>query len=87
MPAFAYIIVTEKLSDEQRASIGWAGREGIEDGRNFMHFYRLTPDGRLLVGGGRESSPTRAIWTTTPTRRRGTTSSNLLARRFRRFET
>jgi glycine/D-amino acid oxidase-like deaminating enzyme len=52
MPAFAYVIVTEKLSDEQRASIGWAGREGIEDGRNFMHFYRLTPDGRLLVGGG-----------------------------------
>ena len=33
-------------------SIGWAGREGIEDGRNFMHFYRLTPDNRLLVGGG-----------------------------------
>jgi glycine/D-amino acid oxidase-like deaminating enzyme len=51
-PAFAYIIVTEKLSDDQRAAIGWAGREGIEDGRNFMHFYRLTPDGRLLVGGG-----------------------------------
>lgn len=52
LPAFAYIIVTAKLSDAQRAAIGWAGREGIEDGRNFMHFYRLTPDGRLLVGGG-----------------------------------
>lgn len=51
-PAFAYIVVTEKLSDDQRAAIGWDGREGIEDGRNFMHFYRLTPDGRLLVGGG-----------------------------------
>jgi glycine/D-amino acid oxidase-like deaminating enzyme len=51
-PAFAYIVVTEKLSDAQRAAIGWAGREGIEDGRNFMHFYRLTPDGRLLAGGG-----------------------------------
>ena len=52
MPAFAYIIVTERLSDAQRAAIGWSGREGIEDGRNFMHFYRLTPDGRLLAGGG-----------------------------------
>jgi glycine/D-amino acid oxidase-like deaminating enzyme len=51
-PAFAYIVVTEKLSDDQRAAIGWRGREGIEDGRNFMHFYRLTADGRLLVGGG-----------------------------------
>lgn len=52
IPAFAYIIVTARLSDEQRAAIGWNGREGIEDARNFMHFYRLTPDGRLLVGGG-----------------------------------
>lgn len=52
LPAFAYIIVTEPLSEAELASIGWAGREGIEDGRNFMHFYRLTPDNRLLVGGG-----------------------------------
>ncbi|KAB2850974.1 MAG: FAD-dependent oxidoreductase [Hyphomicrobiaceae bacterium] len=52
VPAFAYIVVTAKLSDAQRAAIGWAGREGIEDARNFMHFYRLTPDGRLLMGGG-----------------------------------
>jgi glycine/D-amino acid oxidase-like deaminating enzyme len=52
LPAFAYIVVTEPLSEAQRASIGWAGREGIEDGRNFMHFYRLTPDNRLLAGGG-----------------------------------
>jgi len=52
VPAFAYIVVTERLSEAQRASIGWAGREGIEDGRNFMHFYRLTPDNRILAGGG-----------------------------------
>jgi glycine/D-amino acid oxidase-like deaminating enzyme len=52
MPAFAFIVVSEPLSAEQRAAIGWAGREGIEDGRNFMHFYRLTPDNRILMGGG-----------------------------------
>jgi glycine/D-amino acid oxidase-like deaminating enzyme len=52
IPAFAYIVVTERLSEAQRAAIGWTGREGIEDGRNFMHFYRLTPDNRILVGGG-----------------------------------
>jgi glycine/D-amino acid oxidase-like deaminating enzyme len=52
VPAFAYIVVTEPLSPEQRAHLGWAGREGIEDGRNFMHFYRLTPDNRVLAGGG-----------------------------------
>lgn len=52
LPAFVFIVVTEPLSEKQLASIGWAGREGIEDGRNFMHFYRLTPDNRLLMGGG-----------------------------------
>jgi glycine/D-amino acid oxidase-like deaminating enzyme len=52
LPAFAYIVVTDPLTPEQQAAIGWAGREGIEDGCNFMHFYRLTPDGRLLAGGG-----------------------------------
>jgi glycine/D-amino acid oxidase-like deaminating enzyme len=52
LPAFAYIVVTEPLSDKQRAAIGWQGREGIEDGRNFMHFFRLTPDNRILAGGG-----------------------------------
>ncbi|WP_072371678.1 FAD-dependent oxidoreductase [Hyphomicrobium sp. NDB2Meth4] len=52
LPAFVFIVVTEPLSEAQRASIGWAGREGVEDGRNFMHFYRLTPDNRLLMGGG-----------------------------------
>lgn len=52
LPAFAYIVVTEPLNADQQAALGWAGREGIEDARNFMHFYRLTRDGRLLVGGG-----------------------------------
>ena len=52
LPAFAYIVVTEPLRESQLAAIGWAGREGVEDGRNFMHFFRLTPDNRILAGGG-----------------------------------
>ena len=52
LPAFTYIIVSEPLSEDQRTAIGWAGREGVEDGRNFMHYYRLTRDGRILAGGG-----------------------------------
>jgi glycine/D-amino acid oxidase-like deaminating enzyme len=52
MPAFAYIVATEPLSPDQRAAIGWTGRETIEDGRSFMHFCRLTRDGRVLAGGG-----------------------------------
>jgi len=52
MPAFAYIVVTDPLRPDQLAAIGWQGREVLEDGRNFMHFYRLTPDNRILAGGG-----------------------------------
>lgn len=52
LPAFTYVIVTEPLNAGQRTAIGWAGRESIEDGRNYMHYYRLLPDGRLLAGGG-----------------------------------
>ena len=52
LPAFTYIVVTEPLSEDQHAEVGWAGREGIEDGLNFMHYYRLTRDGRILAGGG-----------------------------------
>jgi glycine/D-amino acid oxidase-like deaminating enzyme len=52
MPAFVYMVATAPLTPEQRAAVGWAGREGIEDGRNFMHFYRLSRDGRILAGGG-----------------------------------
>jgi glycine/D-amino acid oxidase-like deaminating enzyme len=52
MPAFVYVVVTEPLRPDQLAAIGWQGREVIEDGRNFMHFFRLTPDNRILAGGG-----------------------------------
>jgi glycine/D-amino acid oxidase-like deaminating enzyme len=52
VPAFTYMIATEPLSDEQLASIGWEGRQGLEDARNLIHYYRLTPDRRLVMGGG-----------------------------------
>ena len=52
VPAFTYMIATEPLSDEQLAAIGWEGRQGVEDARNLIHYYRLTPDGRLMMGGG-----------------------------------
>ena len=51
-PAFTYMIATEPLSDEQLAPIGWEGRQGVEDARNLIHYYRLTPDRRVVIGGG-----------------------------------
>lgn len=52
IPAFTYMVATEPLSEKQLEPIGWAGREGIEDARNLIHYYRLTPDRRLVMGGG-----------------------------------
>jgi glycine/D-amino acid oxidase-like deaminating enzyme len=51
-PAFTYMIATEPLSEERLRPIGWQGREGIEDARNLIHYYRITPDNRLVIGGG-----------------------------------
>ena len=48
---YAYITLTERLSDEQWARVGWEGRMGIEDKRIMPHFHRPTADGRILWGG------------------------------------
>ena len=51
-PAFTYMIATAPLTDEQLEPIGWAGAQGVEDARNLIHYYRLTPDRRIALGGG-----------------------------------
>jgi glycine/D-amino acid oxidase-like deaminating enzyme len=51
VPAWTHIVLTEPLTQQQLEPIGWKGREGIEDYRNLVHYYRLTPDNRLLMGG------------------------------------
>lgn len=50
-PAFTHMVVTQPLSPEQRSSIGWEERQGIEDARNFVHYLRLTADQRIAIGG------------------------------------
>lgn len=51
VPVYDYVLVTEPLTDEQMASIGWAGREGLADLANQFHYSRLTRDNRILWGG------------------------------------
>jgi glycine/D-amino acid oxidase-like deaminating enzyme len=51
VPVYDYVLVTEPLSAEQWGSIGWSGREGLSDAGNRFHYYRVTPDGRILWGG------------------------------------
>jgi len=50
-PVYDYALVTEPLSAEQLDTIGWRGREGLSDAANQFHYYRLTPDNRILWGG------------------------------------
>ena len=51
VPVYDYALMTEPLSAEQLASIGWRHRQGIDDCGNQFHYYRLTPDNRILWGG------------------------------------
>jgi glycine/D-amino acid oxidase-like deaminating enzyme len=51
VPVYDYAVVTEPLTPQQRADLGWAGRQGIADAGNQFHYYRLTADDRILFGG------------------------------------
>jgi glycine/D-amino acid oxidase-like deaminating enzyme len=50
-PVYDYALVTEPLTQDQLASIGWEGRQGLADAGNQFHYYRLTEDNRILWGG------------------------------------
>jgi glycine/D-amino acid oxidase-like deaminating enzyme len=50
LPVYDYVLVSEPLGD-RRAAVGWDGRQGISDGGNQFHYYRLTADDRIVFGG------------------------------------
>jgi glycine/D-amino acid oxidase-like deaminating enzyme len=51
LPVYDYVLMTEPLSPGQRAALGWANRQGLTDGGNQFHYFRLTADDRILYGG------------------------------------
>lgn len=51
VPVYDHVLVTEPLSAARWASLGWSNRQGLEDAGNQFHYYRPTPDGRVLWGG------------------------------------
>ena len=51
VPVYDYVLVSDVLTPQQRQAIGWAGREGASDSGNRFHYFRLTPDDRILWGG------------------------------------
>ncbi|GAA3207598.1 FAD-dependent oxidoreductase [Actinocorallia longicatena] len=51
LPVWDYAMVTEPLSAERLAAVGWRERQGLTDAGNQFHYYRLTSDDRILWGG------------------------------------
>jgi glycine/D-amino acid oxidase-like deaminating enzyme len=51
VPVWDYVLMTEPLSAERLASLGWRDRRGGSDLANQFHYFRLTRDNRVLWGG------------------------------------
>ncbi|MEO3937839.1 FAD-dependent oxidoreductase [Dermatophilaceae bacterium Soc4.6] len=51
VPVYDYVLMTDPLSTEQMAAIGWHHRQGLTDLANQFHYARLTADNRVLYGG------------------------------------
>ncbi len=51
VPVYDYVLMTEPLDAAQKASVGWARRQGVGDASNLFHYSRLTRDDRILWGG------------------------------------
>jgi glycine/D-amino acid oxidase-like deaminating enzyme len=51
VPVYDYVLMTEPLSEQRWASVGWKQRQGLADMANQFHYYRVSEDGRILWGG------------------------------------
>jgi glycine/D-amino acid oxidase-like deaminating enzyme len=47
----SYVVLTEPVP-ELLEQINWTGGEAVIDGRMFIHYFRTTNDGRVLMGSG-----------------------------------
>jgi len=74
----SYAVMSDPAPD-QLAAMGWTGEEGISDMRMFVHYFRTTADGRVLMGSG--SGPIAYGGGTTAEKLRQDTASALRAER------
>ncbi|MFJ1618121.1 NAD(P)/FAD-dependent oxidoreductase [Streptomyces sp. NPDC088251] len=51
VPVYDYALMTEPLTADQLASIGWKNRQGLGDSANQFHYFRMSADHRILWGG------------------------------------
>jgi glycine/D-amino acid oxidase-like deaminating enzyme len=49
---FSSFAVMSEPAPEKLAAMGWHGDEGFSDMRMFVHYFRKTADGRVLMGSG-----------------------------------
>jgi glycine/D-amino acid oxidase-like deaminating enzyme len=47
----SYVVLTQPVPDLLE-ELGWTGGEAVVDGRMFLHYFRTTNDGRVLMGSG-----------------------------------
>ncbi len=59
MPAQSAVLVTRPLTEAEAAEQGWTSRQMAYTSRDFLHYFRRMPDGRMLFGmrGALGSSP------------------------------
>ncbi len=64
----SYVVLTEPVPD-LIDQLGWTGGEAIADGRMFLHYFRTTNDGRVLMGsaGGTRRHAERGLRLLLPT--------------------
>lgn len=51
IPVYDHVVVTEPLTQGQLDEVGWRDNQGMTDAGNQFHYYRRTPDNRILFGG------------------------------------
>ena len=56
LPLSVSVIVTQRLTDEQRRRIAWHDAHGMHTQHKIIENIRLTPDGRVLIGTKRVQS-------------------------------
>ncbi|HXW92811.1 MAG TPA: FAD-dependent oxidoreductase [Terriglobales bacterium] len=55
VPVREYVAMTQPLSEQQLAEIGWQKRVPFNDSRTEVYYLGLTPDNRIHIGGGSPS--------------------------------
>lgn len=76
LPLHSHVVATEPLPPERWAELGWGSVAGFSDDLDRIAYASMTPDGRLLLGGGGNLAYSylyggRTAWPTEPTAQYG----------------